>query len=80
MIRRMTSLPAYVYHLDTKGRIEEGFDADLCIIDAENITDCADFVNSTLNNKGIEYVIINGKKVLEKSNYNGTRAGKVYRL
>jgi len=80
MIRRMTSLPAHVYHLDTKGRIEEGFDADLCIIDPENITDCADFVNCTLHNKGLEYVIINGKKVLEKNNYNGTRAGKVYRL
>lgn len=80
MIRRMTSLPAHVYHLDTKGRVEEGFDADLCIIDAENITDCADFINCTLNNKGLEYVIINGKKVLEKGNYNGIRAGKVYRL
>ncbi len=80
MIRKMTSLPAHVYHLDSKGIIAEGYDADLCIIDADNVTDCADYINCTPNNKGLEYVIIDGKTVLENGAYNGTRAGKVYRL
>lgn len=80
MIRRMTSLPAHVYHLDTKGIIAEGYDADLCIINPDTILDKADYCNCTLNNEGLEYVIINGQTVLENGIYNGTRAGKVYRL
>ena len=80
MIRKMTSLPAHVYHLDTKGIIAEGYDADLCIFDPNTITDVADYCNCTLANRGLEYVIINGQVVLENGKYNGTRAGKVYRL
>ena len=80
MIRRMTSLAAHVYHLDTKGIVAEGYDADLCIFNAETIADKADYVNCTLNNEGLEYVLIDGRIVLENGNYNGIRAGKVYKF
>ncbi len=78
MIRKMTSLPAQVYGLDGKGSIRVGMDADLCIFDAKRITDRADFINCSLANEGIHYVIINGKVVLENGHYNGVRAAKVY--
>lgn len=79
MIRKMTSLPAHVYGLNTKGRIAVGMDADLCIFNADTIRDQADYQNPTLPNTGLEYVIIDGKIVLEQNVYNGTRAAKVYR-
>ncbi len=78
MIRKMTSLPAQVYGLTDKGSIQVGMDADLCIFDAERITDRADFINCALANEGLHYVIINGKVVLRNGHYNGTRAAKVY--
>ena len=80
MIRKMTSLPAHVYGLKTKGLIAEGMDADICIFNPDTIIDKADFVNCTENNEGIEYVIIAGEVVLEKSVYLGKRAGKIHRV
>ena len=79
MIRKMTSLPAHVYGLHNKGRIAEGMDADLCIFNADTIIDRADFRNFSLPNEGLQYVIIDGKIVLEDGKYNGTRAAKVIR-
>lgn len=79
MIRKMTSLPAHVYGLPGKGLIAEGMDADLCIFNADTVRDRADYQHCGLSNVGLEYVIIDGKIVLEQGVYNGTRAGKVYR-
>ena len=78
MIRKMTSLPASVYRLPNKGRIAEGCDADLCIFDADEIRDTADYVNVTAPNLGLKYVIIDGKIVVEDGKYNGTRAARLY--
>ena len=78
MIYKMTSLPARVYELSTKGRIAEGFDADICIFNAETIIDHADFVDSSLANEGLEYVLVDGKVVLENGKYNNTRVAKIY--
>lgn len=77
MIRRMTSLPAFVYGLEGKGKIAVGADADICIFDADTIQDHADYTNCGLPNEGLHYVIIDGKIVLEHGVYNGTRAGKL---
>lgn len=80
MIRKMTSLPAKVYGLSSKGIIAEGYEADICIFDADRIIDTADFINFDLPNKGIEYVVIGGKIVCEKGKYNGVRAAEVMRI
>ena len=77
MIRKMTSLPAHVYRLEGKGRIAEGYDADLCIFDPDTITDQADYVNWNNPNLGIYRVIIDGKVVVEDNKHNGVRAAKL---
>ena len=77
MIRKMTSLPASVYGLEGKGSIEIGMDADLCIFDAERLTDRADYINGSLANEGLHYVIVDGKTVLSNGKYRGIRAAKV---
>ena len=78
MIRKMTSLPASVYRLETKGLIKEGMDADLCIFDPETIIDRSEFLNPTAKNEGLAYVIVDGKIVVEDGVHNGIRAAKVY--
>lgn len=77
MIRKMTSMPAKVYRLEGKGEIKEGFDADICIFDADTIKDGNDFFNPTRKNEGLSFVIVDGKVVVEDGVYNGTRAARV---
>ncbi len=77
MIQKMTSLPAEVYGLCSKGLLKEGFDADICIFDANKIIDRADFISCHERAEGLNYVLINGTVVVENAVYNGTRAGKV---
>ena len=79
MIRKMTSLPAAVYNLQGKGLLKVGYDADLCIFDAETIRDRADYTDCHRRAEGLQYVLLNGKIAVENALYNGTRAGKLLR-
>ena len=80
MIRRMTSLPAYVYKLNTKGLIREGYDADICIFDAEKIIDNATFTNCTKGADGLNYVIVGGKIAAKDAVYNKTKNAKFIKM
>ncbi len=77
MIRKMTSLPAAVYGLRGKGVLKQGFDADICIFDAEKITDRSDYTACHERAEGLNYVLINGTVVVKNAVYNGTKEGKV---
>lgn len=77
MIRRITALPAHVYGFPTKGVIREGYDADLCIFDADRIIDKANYDAPALRAEGLRYVIVGGKTAVEDSVFNGTRNGAV---
>ncbi len=74
-IEKMTLMPANRLGFKNKGRLKEGCDADITIIDRENIIDNATYDNPTAPPSGIEYVFVNGKLSLEKgtivSNSNG---------
>ncbi|MCR6623797.1 MAG: D-aminoacylase [archaeon YNP-LCB-024-027] len=78
-IRKMTSLPANVLGLWSKGLIKVGFDADIVIFDYEKIRDTATYMNPAQYPVGIEYVIVNGKLTVDKGVYTGEKAGKVLR-
>lgn len=77
MIRKMTSMPAAVYGLQSKGLIKEGFDADICIFDAEKIIDRSDYTSCHERAEGLTFVFVGGKVVVENAVYNGIKAGKV---
>ena len=77
LIGWVSSLPAAVYGLRTKGVLKEGFDADICIFDADKIIDRADYTSCHERAEGLNYVLVNGAVVVENAIYNGTRAGKV---
>jgi len=68
-LRRMTIEPArrleaFVPAMANKGRIRVGADADITVFDAETILDQATYVDPTVASIGIEYVLVNGKLVL----------------
>ena len=77
MIRKMTLMPATVYGLQGKGLIKEGFDADICIFDAEKIIDHSDYTSCHERAEGLKFVFVGGKVVVENAVFNGIKAGKV---
>jgi len=76
MIRKITSMPASVYGLNSKGLIREGFDADICIFDSEKIIDKAEFTACHKRCEGLNYVILNGETVAENAVFNGKKMGR----
>ena len=63
MIYKITGLAAKTYGLKKKGRIADGYDADLVLFNKEEIGDAADFVHSSRLCTGIKTVIVGGKIV-----------------
>jgi dihydroorotase len=69
-LRRMTIAPArrlenYVPAMRKKGRIKTGADADLTLFNPNTIIDRATYTDPDLPSEGVEYVLIDGKLVVE---------------
>ena len=78
-IRKMTSLPARHFQIKDRGVLEKGKFADVTIFNHENIIDTATFEKPNQKPKGIEYVLVNGKVTIEKSQLTDVRAGSILR-
>ncbi|MEA4847533.1 MAG: D-aminoacylase [Clostridiaceae bacterium] len=78
-IRKATSLPAETIGIANKGIINEGYDADILVIDYENLADKADYVNPNAKNVGYKYVLVNGQIALAEDACTGILAGKALR-
>lgn len=78
-IWKMSGFPAGRLKLSKKGLIKIGMDADLVIFDPDIVIDKSDYKEPFKEPEGIDYVIINGKIVIEKGNFTGERVGKVIR-
>ena len=79
-IRKMTSLPAKQMQIKDRGIIKKGYFADITIFNPKTVNSLVTFTNPFQNSEGIEYVLINGKIVLEKEKYYPEIfAGKVLR-
>lgn len=78
-VRKMTSLPAEKLRLKTKGRIAENFDADITIFNLDTIIDNATYENPKQFPSGIEWVIVNGKLVVENGQHTNATPGRTIR-
>ena len=76
-IRKMTSYAAQTMGLRRKGVLREGSDADITIFDLDNVKASLDGNKSYP--KGIEYVVVNGRTVVDAGEFTGTMAGRVLR-
>ncbi|MEX3313491.1 amidohydrolase family protein [Sulfitobacter sp. PS-8MA] len=77
-VRRMTSLPAQVFGLERRGRLQAGCYADLVMFDPDEITDRADYTDPSRPSAGIARVYVNGVSVLGGDDITA-RAGHVLR-
>lgn len=78
-LRKMTSLPARQLNLQDRGILREGLAADLVAFDDARVQDRATFSNPHQLSEGIEYVVVNGRLVLEKGKHTGARPGRALR-
>jgi N-acyl-D-amino-acid deacylase len=79
-IRSSTSLPAEILSLDDRGKLKEGFAADIVVFDPDEISDKATYENPHQYSVGVRFLLINGKLVIEDSRYNNLLAGKPLRM
>jgi N-acyl-D-aspartate/D-glutamate deacylase len=78
-IQRMTALPANRLGLRDRGRIAEGLAADLVVFNPETVRDLATFTEPLRYSEGIEYVMVNGRLVVDAGRVTGARPGLVLR-
>ncbi len=75
-IHKMTGLPASIYGLPSRGRIEVGHHADLVVFDPDTINDAATFDQPIQPAIGIECVMVNGAIAFENGQTTHTRRGR----
>lgn len=76
-IKKMTSMPAAIMGMKSRGSLAANMVADITIFDPETVTDVATFENSRQYSKGIEAVIISGQIVIDQGSHTGNMAGQV---
>jgi N-acyl-D-amino-acid deacylase len=76
-IRKMTSANAAKAHQYDRGLLRPGMAADVTIFNAATIIDNATYEKPHQYATGVEYVIVNGKLVLDKGRHTGARPGKI---
>jgi len=78
-VRKITSCPAQRLRLRDRGMLREKMRADIVIFDPKTIEDQATYKNPHQYPKGIPYVIVNGKIVIEKGEHTGSLPGMIIR-
>jgi N-acyl-D-aspartate/D-glutamate deacylase len=87
-VRQLTDVPAKLYGLRERGRLEEGFHADLVVFDADNVGLGETYTKYDLpagagrlyaDAKGIECVYANGVEIIRDGKDTGARPGTVLR-
>ncbi|MGI6632383.1 MAG: N-acyl-D-amino-acid deacylase family protein [Bacillota bacterium] len=78
-IYKMTGRPASLLGLKERGTIKEGNAADIVVFDPDTVIDKATYDNPVQYPVGIDYVLVNGKVLVESGKPRPQKAGKVLR-
>ena len=78
-VRKMTSLNAAKAGLRDRGLLRVGQFADMTVFDPAKVIDRSTYTEPFAYNEGIEYVIVNGRLVLDRGRHVGARPGRALR-
>jgi N-acyl-D-amino-acid deacylase len=78
-VRKMTSAPADRLGLSGRGRLLDGFSADIVVFDPATIRSNATYDEPRRFPDGIEYVVVNGTLVVDGGQHTGALPGRVLR-
>ena len=76
MVQRLTDNPARRFGLTGRGRIAEGYFADIAVFDAERIIDNATYDDPRQYAAGVPYVLVNGRVAVDHERCTGVLAGQ----
>ena len=78
-VRKMTTAPAARLGLTDRGRLADGYKADVVIFDPANVRSNATYDEPRRYPTGIDYVLVNGQLVVDAGQHTGVLPGKVVR-
>ncbi len=76
-VRSSTSLPAQLLRLRDRGLLREGLVADVIVFDPTKVQDRATFPEPHQYAEGIDWVLVNGKPVVDAGKLTGALPGRV---
>ena len=74
-IRRMTSLPARTFGFKDRGMLREGYAADILIFDPAKVQDKATYPQPHQYTEGFDFVLVNGKLMIDQGKLTEEKAG-----
>jgi N-acyl-D-aspartate/D-glutamate deacylase len=78
-VRRMTSLAAQRLGVKDRGLLREGYWADVVVFDPNRISDMSTFQGPKQYPEAINYVLVNGRVVIDRGNHTRERPGMALR-
>ena len=78
-IRKLTSLPAATLRIKERGRLEQGFFADVVVFDPKTIADTSTYEKPHSYAIGVKHVWVNGGQVIKDGEHTGQKSGRVVR-
>ncbi len=76
MVQRMADNPARRFGLARRGRIQEGYYADIVVFDPERVMDHATYDDPRQFPSGIPFVLVNGQVAVDQERCTGVLAGQ----
>ncbi len=78
-IRRLTSFPTANLKIRDRGRLAQGWFADVVVFDPDSIADRATFAAPHQYAEGVQHVFVNGEQVVRDGEHTGALPGRVVR-
>ncbi|MHC5536835.1 N-acyl-D-amino-acid deacylase family protein [Singulisphaera rosea] len=78
-VRKMTSLNASKLGITDRGLLRAGQYADVVVFDPDRILDHSTYEDPFRYSEGVEFLVVNGRIVLEQGRHTGARSGRVVR-
>ena len=78
-IRKLAALPAENMKIERRGRLQEGYFADVVVFDPARIQDHATYEKPHQYSTGVIHVFVNGVQVLKEGEHTGAKPGRVVR-
>jgi N-acyl-D-amino-acid deacylase len=77
MLKKMTSIPARNFGFAKRGVLQQNYYADIVIFNEKSVIDNATWTHPHQYPTGIEYVIVNGKTVIDRGEHTGQLPGAI---
>ncbi len=78
-VRKLAALPSQNLRIDRRGKLQEGFFADVVVFDPDTVQDHATFTEPHQYSTGMVHVFVNGGHVIKDGEHTGATPGRVVR-